>query len=91
MDWRTGHVRKMDFDLYKNSNIIDTHLIWFQYRIIHRIIGTQQYLFKIKISTFNLAMFLIIKHHIIVLNFVLFVLFTVDLAILYFRWNLDHQ
>ena len=42
-DWKTVHY--MSFYSTKSSK-----LHWFQYRIIHRILGTNKFLFKIKIK-----------------------------------------
>ena len=41
--------------LYKSCfySILDNHYAWFQYRILHRILGVQDLLFKIKISDTN--------------------------------------
>ena len=41
--------------LYKSCfySILDNHYAWFQYRILHRILGVQDLLFKVKISDTN--------------------------------------
>ena len=38
--------------MYKSCfySVLDNDYVWFQYRILHRILGVQDFLFKIKIS-----------------------------------------
>ena len=50
IDWKS--VYSLVFDISK-----ETYIQWFQYRIIHKIIGTKSLLFKMNIATDNLCTF----------------------------------
>ena len=49
----------MWIQVYKNcfKTIHDNEIKWFQYRILHRILGTNEYLFKLKYTNNNICVF----------------------------------
>ena len=51
--------KEMWLQTYKNcfKTIHDNEIKWFQYRILHRILGTKEYLFKIKYKNDNVCVF----------------------------------
>ena len=60
----------MKYSAYAFQYTKDTTLRWFQYRISHRILATNEYLFKLKLKDSKLCRFCNIKHESVIHLFV---------------------